>query len=255
MDINNIDEVADVQIFVTKNYNKFKFYENNRSLLSLSKLESMIKASNKLKFHPITVSDDFVIIDGQHRFAVCRKNHWPVYYIIDDDFQPIDIPNINYVQNAWTTSNFINFYAKTEPDYLFLKTELERSKINLTAFVNLFTHRSYKNSNIAIKSKSLKFKYSYNDIKKFVSKFIDIKEAIFDIFPDTKRKRLNTAFQYSLGKLCILDLFDEKLFIQKINAYPEDMQRILKFNDLIEIRRRILDLYNKKNSKNRLELD
>jgi hypothetical protein len=66
-------------------YDQFKKIEWNRSL-NASNIRKLLKENQKkfqLHKFPIIVTDDFKIIDGQHRFEVAKKLNSPVYFIID----------------------------------------------------------------------------------------------------------------------------------------------------------------------------
>ena len=60
-------------IYATTDYDKFKFLEGNRKLRlnNLEKMrESMIEEQLVI---PICVNENFEIIDGQHRYTICKE--------------------------------------------------------------------------------------------------------------------------------------------------------------------------------------
>jgi len=65
-------------------YSKFTLISWNRELSpqNMDKLEVENKKEFKMQYFPILVDANLNVIDGQHRFSVCKNNNWPVYYII-----------------------------------------------------------------------------------------------------------------------------------------------------------------------------
>jgi ParB-like nuclease domain len=105
----------------TKNYDQFKFYECNRNLsrgLILS-LKKSITELGYVKSKPIIVNDDFIIIDGQHRFAACKELGIPIVYEIENIPLDKSIILLNKHQEIWRLNEYINFYAqKGLPSYV-----------------------------------------------------------------------------------------------------------------------------------------
>jgi ParB-like chromosome segregation protein Spo0J len=74
------------EILKTSDYTLFRTIEGNRNinLLHLNRLrQSMLE---KYLFTIIIVNENMEIIDGQHRFTVCRELGLPVYYVICQDY-------------------------------------------------------------------------------------------------------------------------------------------------------------------------
>ena len=71
----------------TKDYGKFDFIKWNRSLSNsnLNRLETENKKNFQMHLFPIVVDKNFQIVDGQHRFQVCKTNKWDVYYVQDNE--------------------------------------------------------------------------------------------------------------------------------------------------------------------------
>ena len=77
-------------IYKTTDYSQFKFLPGNRKIAGNILIESILE-KNKLATHPIVVSKDMFVIDGQHRLDAASSLGIPIYYIIDEDFEPDDI--------------------------------------------------------------------------------------------------------------------------------------------------------------------
>lgn len=100
----------------TYNYNKFSFIENNREIYkpNLRKIEkSMLK---KQIITPILVDKDFKIIDGQHRFLICKTHNLPIYYIITTATIE-DTKLLNSAGRSWTGLDIFLSDMKKYPEY------------------------------------------------------------------------------------------------------------------------------------------
>jgi hypothetical protein len=100
-------------IYSSTNYEEFEFITNRG--INPNHLLRII-ASMKIRYFKIPISvkvganGKFGILDGQHRFVACQELGLPVYYVILDDCNTMDIPNIN-ISKQWNTWDFINVYA------------------------------------------------------------------------------------------------------------------------------------------------
>ncbi|MEN6512228.1 MAG: ParB N-terminal domain-containing protein [Chloroherpetonaceae bacterium] len=125
----------------TKDYKMFKFFDSNRELQKglVDKLIKSISLNNLLEFRPILVDKDFKIIDGQHRLEAAKKLQVDIYYEIQKELKAHDIILLNENQKAWSTEDYINFYANENYiEYIKLKNYIKEKNINIwTVFVLL----------------------------------------------------------------------------------------------------------------------
>lgn len=106
------------QIYFSIEYARFKMINGNRQLND-SKIKKIIKEINEgndmLRYYPIQVrenKDRLDILDGQHRFYICKKLKRPVYYIlVEEDKSMPDIAKINSNVEKWKSVDFINCYV------------------------------------------------------------------------------------------------------------------------------------------------
>ena len=119
----------------TFNYNQFKFFKTNRPIEE-SKVNRFIKSINKvgyIKSMPVTVTADYEIIDGQHRFKACEELRIPVIYSIDDSGISPEILMIELNKNndEWRLNHYIYHYAEKGIHYFIeLKNFMEKYKLN-----------------------------------------------------------------------------------------------------------------------------
>lgn len=110
---------ASIQIYATKDYSLFSFKKGNRDL-NLNKIER-IKSDirngiDMLKYCPIVVQESkgkLEILDGQHRFQVCRDLKCNVFYVIYvNNIRMVDIAKVNSNTEKWNADDFIKCYAQ-----------------------------------------------------------------------------------------------------------------------------------------------
>lgn len=107
---NNIHRLT----LMTYDYDKFKFYEHNRVPKSYATLKKSIKENDMTSSQRILVDEDYYIIDGQHRFLVCKELGLPIYYSIVPNNNTTDsIKKLNIAQRIWTMENHLYHNAKT----------------------------------------------------------------------------------------------------------------------------------------------
>lgn len=117
----NTNKDIEVEIHKTNEYDKFKYLTFNREVNEKHVLSLMkaIKRKNLLSVSPCIISENFEIIDGQHRIEAARRLDIPFYYFIGSDLEHEDIISLNNVKKGWHILDFINFYAiKKIPKYI-----------------------------------------------------------------------------------------------------------------------------------------
>lgn len=110
---NKKDDVCG-NIYETNDYDKFKFLVWNRPVdrKHVERLKESIKKNIYLE--PISISEDFIILDGQHRFTAYKELGMTFKYIIEtstDKHSDIVITK-NTLLEKWKTIDYINAYAK-----------------------------------------------------------------------------------------------------------------------------------------------
>jgi len=123
---------SSVKILQTSDYDQFKTQDGNRPLLKndLIKIEKKILDNNLLRYHPILVSKEFEIIDGQHRLEVARRNSLTISFIVmTEDSSLRTTQSVNTTGKPWTVRDFLNSYiALNQQEYIKFNEYLERYK-------------------------------------------------------------------------------------------------------------------------------
>lgn len=132
---------SSIKVLFTTDYGSFKFLKGNRDLNSLKVkriAESVSSGLNLFRYCPIMVNKEGFIIDGQHRFIVCKQLHLPVFYIVVQDFTLRQIAQMNQNASKWKDRDFVNCYTDTGNEhYKKLTAFVEKYQINLGIAVSL----------------------------------------------------------------------------------------------------------------------
>lgn len=122
MDKKNSRDFPVKSIFSTLDYDKFKFLDYNRRIRKAKNLEKSIRELDLTECVPIVVNEDFYIIDGQHRFAICKELGYPIYYVIFSGDAERAMVSLNITANVWRQEEWLEYYCgKKNPTYLSLR--------------------------------------------------------------------------------------------------------------------------------------
>ncbi|MFT3679824.1 MAG: hypothetical protein QM791_06105, partial [Ferruginibacter sp.] len=142
--------ISTVQVFMTDQYKNFSMVTGNRGI-NQTKINKIIKeierGNDMLEYYPIQVrveGDRLEILDGQHRFMICKKLKRPVFYILVKEKKDMaDIARVNSNVETWKAQDFINCYIqKKNKNYIRLQEFLNTYKINVGTSLRLLSHGS-----------------------------------------------------------------------------------------------------------------
>ena len=98
-------------IYKTFDYSQFSFLQGNRHI-NVANLRNV--RNSILKKHlevPIIVNDNLEIIDGQHRFTVCKELSLPIYFIIISGYGRSETELLNTASRKWTPEDYLESYC------------------------------------------------------------------------------------------------------------------------------------------------
>lgn len=245
-------------IYVTTDYEKFKTLNYNRPINHLTKMSSSLSRTNKLYLHPIIVNKYFEIVDGQHRWAYAKEMQLPLYYVIDEYFEPSDLIAHNVTSSNWTSKDFAFFYATCNSKDFPLNQKINYSlcleicqefKISYDIFIRLFHQtKGTVAGSIEFKRGLLNFRLSKEEI---ISVMVQLEEISNYILRFKLTKKVNLEMYHALYHLMRLEGYDKVRMFKKFEENLDQVLNILKFRSSEEIFNRLLDVYNK-NAKHRL---
>jgi len=226
----------------SKNYEWFKYLGNNRKISQrhLSNLrEQFALYGNITEVSPIAVNKNGFILDGQHRFTLCKELGLEVYYI-EKDFEKELTPAMNANQRAWKSLDYINFYAAYKPEYkLLLKFVKDNNTTYPIAATVLYTQFDIKNA----AEKMLRD----GDIK--VSPFIEKAQENMDFVNEVQevvRNSISERYVRGLMAAIKIEEFDIERFLKKLRLVMRNSPDIpnLKLSAIADVRRNIEQIYN-----------
>lgn len=101
------------KIYITNNYEQFKFIPGNRKISQkhVNEIKKSILKYGYFEDKPIHVNSDMEIQDGQHRFVACKELGEPIRYVIEEKKSLERITTENSICKKWETIDFINAKA------------------------------------------------------------------------------------------------------------------------------------------------
>lgn len=129
------------EIFKSYNYDQFNFLDYNRTIRNTRKLEKSIKEIDVTDCCPIVVTKDFHIIDGQHRFTICKDMGRPIYYVVFNGDAEQAMVNLNISASVWRQEEWLTYYCgKSYGSYLSLREFMHRyPKLGISNAILLFS--------------------------------------------------------------------------------------------------------------------
>jgi len=229
--------VSTITVFQTDNYKIFEFIKGNRPL-NEQKIKRIIKeietGNDMLKYYPIQVkveNDSLVILDGQHRFFICKKLKRPVYYIlVTEDKSMVDIAGVNSNVEKWTSENFVNCYVNQGNEhYIKLKDFLDIYKINVGTCLRLLETGTpgVEGSNATLYEKFQKGRFEVSKWDEAV--LIADNCQLFSAFPYWKDRSFVVAIYRIMkaGKIAVSDVVDA------YKKYPEMLVKNLSYKNYV----------------------
>lgn len=110
------------QVFQTNDYEIFSLLSGNRKTNPLHIERLRRSFLEKPLFSPIIVNEKHQIIDGQHRFTVCKLLNIPVNYIIVPGYGLHEVQVLNTNSSNWSRKDYLEGYCELGyPEYLKMK--------------------------------------------------------------------------------------------------------------------------------------
>ena len=153
-----------MEIKVTRDYSLFKKLDGNRDVKKKNALVKSITEFDLTNYSPIIVTDDFRIVDGQHRFEACKELNLPIYFIVmpSDNAEKAMII-LNKCQSQWRNEEFFQYNVKkVGGSYKELKDYIDKYKIQLSFAVLLFPAKPFETKKV--RDENFVFdRYKYSD--------------------------------------------------------------------------------------------
>ena len=234
-------------VYMTHNYDQFKFQEGNRIINPRNYNKLLQSVKEKQLRIPIIVNEKMEIIDGQHRFKTWKEEGKPIYYIINEGYGLEETKRANIVSSNWTTQDFVNTYvAEGKKSYVIFKELKATHGVSNNDLLFLFAF--YQSKTI----KNIKDDFVLGGFnlegEEHVRLFLDQLE-LFAEFQFGKQTKFVKAF----AKIYHLEEYDHSIMEKQYKAHGYKMKRQNNLDDYIVM---ILnDVYNYSKTKNKLVMD
>jgi hypothetical protein len=229
------------EIKQTSNYKLFKFSDKNRNVRG-TKVQEIIDSINeigsKLKNDPIIVDENFVIMDGQHRFRAHEQLGLPIFYIKDDEIKIEDVPYLNHPQTRWLMEDYVRHYvALRNPNYLYLqRLKDEYKSIAYNTFCHIFnaftSSGKYKSKTFIEIFRKGKFTLD-EEVKPMIEEFL--RTTIPTLKEVVRLKSGQCGFIYSSTYIDVLVDFyqkDEEAYAKLLTKLPENYDKLIGFTSM-----------------------
>lgn len=120
-----IYDVSAYYVRKTNDYGKFKFVDGNRDIEKTAILKKSISENGWYR-QPILVNENFQIIEGQHRFVVCKELMLPIEYIVEKGLEAKDCAPLNSGRRNWSVKNYVHLGAVSSDSYQYFEFLIQR---------------------------------------------------------------------------------------------------------------------------------
>jgi len=225
---------TEIKVHTTKDYSIFKLLNGNRDVnqLHVKRLKDSIKNSYLTTI--IMVNEKFEIIDGQHRYLICKDLELPINYIISNNYGLREVQILNANMKNWTVIDYVNGYCDLGyKDYQVYRDFIQ--KYGFTNQVALLLLSGEFVSGSANDTITTRFKEGEFKVKNLLQS-IELAEKIKSIEPYYKGY-LRRSFIYALVGMLKKDMFNFQEFLSKLKNQPtalKDCTNVTQYKELIE---------------------
>lgn len=210
--------LKNTEVHETKEYNVFKLDKRNRPL-SEEKVKSFMKMFQKglffLKEFPAIIDDNFVVLDGQHRYEACKRLSLPFYFRWADR---LSIDNVVDVQSnsGWKTMDFLHSYIQQgNQNYIILYRFIKKYEIPATTAVMLLSSATHKKTSFLITSGF----YEGNFLVRNEKNAHVVAEAVIDFVELGFSGARNRSFIQALYKVMAHPEYSHKRMMDKMKSF------------------------------------
>lgn len=225
------DEHINVRIYITTNYDKFIFLQENREVKGNTVLNSINK-KNLLMDNPILVSPNMEVLDGQNRLIAAKIKKVPVYYRIAQVTTREDI-SILQNQKAWVMKDYAHFYglveSKEDSNYAFINAISEKYGLPLHFVINCCDAR--KDCYQKFKNGEIQLKQDLKELSAQFEKFSELVAIIKTLLSVCKKNYAIThKFKRALWNFMRRKDYSHTRLMHAFQTYPDHLIELLTIN-------------------------
>lgn len=232
----------------TRNYEMFKFREDNRAQginkTHLGAIKESIRSRNMLEFRPIIVNSEFEIMDGQHRLLAAKELGIDIYYEVSKEIDSLDIIKLN-VACSWGLRDYHHFYVKNGyQEYIKLNEFMKRNQLSLHVALHLIAGDGKKTRKVF---RDGTFVFNQEDNEETYQKCWSVIDVI-NRFAPSKSKHITTTSRFwsALAQIVAHPDFVLEKFLLNIRQMIERVSIRASKQDYIDM---FTEIYNWRNIK------
>jgi hypothetical protein len=187
------------------------------------------------------VNEDYLIIDGQHRYIACKKLKLPVYFVIVPNFSLRQVAEINNNTSKWKTKDFMNCYIDADinrADYKILEQVTNEYKINISVCINLLMFGKVGAGGMSEQFRNGEFKVNF---EAHTTLLLNMAREFEKFKADWKSR----AFIQAIEKLAASEKYDNDMVLKKLEKCSLIVEHQSSCKEYLV---HIEELYNYKNS-------
>lgn len=215
-----------LEIFWTKDYDRFKFYKMNREVdyhHCEKKIQESLLVHGWLKSFPMIVDRDLRIRDGQHRFVIAKKLGLEIPVMIVEHFDDEDMFCINNASKRWTSLDFLHYHMQRGDKNAKILYDLAKDYKLSVRFILTLAH--FNHNVISMSSATFRDFNKAEMIKK-----INLINEISD-FIKLKSERINCA----LVTIIEHPQYDHNRFLAKLDYQRDKIHRCTNVSSYIDL--------------------
>lgn len=220
----------------TTNYDQFGYLEANRPIdwNHVERLYDAINTNNMLATYPIVVNKDNMVMDGQHRLEAARALEVPIYYVVSNSVDVLDIAIANANSKSWTSTDYLHHYCKMgSKEYMKVRDYIDRypfitvsSALGIMAsYQTMSTHHSFRRGDYVVNRPRFAEK---------VAQAIESLKPYIDFYGQVK-------LQKAITNLMLNPSYEHSRFLAKMEYLSNRMTKCADTESYIEL---IEDIYN-----------
>ena len=238
-EITSIKKTHNYDIFKTMTGNRYLNQKNYRKLIKSMTEEQLII--------PILVNEKYEIVDGQHRFNVCKELNKPVYFYIVPGYNINHVKKANLVSCNWTLYDYIHLYCKLDKEqYRLFYSIIRENKFKPLQLLEICRHVEKRNiTKLRADFEEGNFKFNnFLAVDRFIQDLQYLKFFKYYNYP---------KFTKAFIKLYVNENFSMEIFKKRIKTNQHRFSKQLSVNTYISML--VNDVYSLGITKNTLKYD
>lgn len=228
--------VENAELYETTEYGVFVLDHKNRPI-NEGKVHSFMKDFKTGKFFmkefPAIVDDNFVVLDGQHRYEACRRLSLPFFFRFSHELTLYNVVDVQ-VNAGWTTNDYLHAFVKQDKmDYIILQRFVKRYNMPVSLAVLVLEGRRLSLGKAGFYDGTFLIKNEEKGHKRA--------QVIQDVGALTKRLHKDKAFGLAMIDIMNSPEYDHERMMEQMGKYHTLMQRHVNTENYI---RNLEEVYN-----------